>query len=131
MIHLVPIEFLLEICNPYECDPWGCGPITIDMVKDSLTGLMDYWDPDDDEQVWTAQDHADRIAYLVSIFHIDLCTWGPIQIDVGVPAAGYHNRAILDGHHRLAAAIYLGLEFVECEVQGQTSVVEEIGAVKL
>lgn len=46
--------------------------------------------------------HAERIAWLVLYPAED-----PIEIDVGVPILGYHIPwPVLDGNHRLAAAIF-------------------------
>ena len=53
---------------------------------------------------WTRQTHIDRIAYLAE----NPDEWEPIELT---------NRAdwpVYDGHHRLAAAVYLGIESVKC-----------------
>jgi hypothetical protein len=46
--------------------------------------------------------HAQRIAYLVRFKDST-----PLELDLGIPVLGYYPDSILvDGHHRLAAAIY-------------------------
>lgn len=111
-VHRLPIDFLTSITNPFLTDVWGCGSITVKMVAEA-TPNPEHYDPDDDSQLWSAAQHAGRVKYLASAA-ID-----PIDIDVGVPCLGYHNRRVLDGHHRLCAAVYLGHKTILCRVQGE------------
>lgn len=62
------------------------------------------------------EDHAGRIAYLVRNRASD-----PISIDVGCPALGYWGPKwmVVDGNHRLAAAIYRGDLTISALVDGQ------------
>ena len=59
-------------------------------------------------------DHAARIAYLVEQEALDA-----IEVDVGIPALRYFPRwMLLDGNHRLAAAIYAGRPLIMATVAG-------------
>jgi hypothetical protein len=118
-VFTIPIQFLTDIVNPFDVDVWGCGPVSIEMVSNAIPN-KDGWNPDDDNQIWTAEQHAGRIRFLAD------SNWNePISIDVGVPVVGYYKRTILDGHHRLCAAIYSKKTHVPCIVQGQLSVLGE------
>jgi len=68
------------------------------------------------------RDHAGRIAYLVLNEAAD-----PIEVDVGVPVLRYWpDWIVLDGNHRLAAAIYSGRSHIAAEVAGQLDYAEEL-----
>jgi hypothetical protein len=60
--------------------------------------------------------HASRIAYLVKNEARD-----PIEIDVGAPCLGYYDVTLVDGYHRLAAAIVGGKSQIEVNVAGELS----------
>ena len=54
--------------------------------------------------VWGRQQHVQRVAWLVVNGWDDA-----ISVDVGVPSLGYYVEwLVVDGNHRLAAAIYRG-----------------------
>lgn len=60
-------------------------------------------------------DHPARIAYLVLNPASE-----PIELDVGCPGLGFGGPSwpVLDGNHRLAAAIYREDEFISAQVSG-------------
>ncbi|WP_323601038.1 hypothetical protein [Pseudomonas putida] len=60
-------------------------------------------------------DHSARIAYLVLNPACD-----PIELDVGCPGLGLGGPSwpVLDGNHRLAAAIFREDEFISAQVSG-------------
>lgn len=60
--------------------------------------------------------HAMRIAYLV--LNYDKM---PIDLDVGIPEMGYFNIMILDGFHRIAAAIYRRDEYINADISGSVA----------
>lgn len=121
MNNLVKVQLVAEtVVNPFEVDPWGCGPITFEMIDDA-EWLAEPWDPDADDQIWTAEQHAGRIKYLADN------DWDtPISMDLGVPALGYGWRKVLDGHHRLAAAIYRKDLHILASVSGDLKELETI-----
>ena len=89
-----------DIC---EFDTWGTY-VAIEDVKDCINALNLQPVPFSGcmESVISAEyDHAARIAYLV--LNPDN---NPIEIDVGIPSIGYYDMNLVDGNHRLAAAIY-------------------------
>lgn len=120
MIIEVPTDYLLSITNPLEFDVWGCGPITLEMVADA-DHVEDQWNPDDDWQVWSAEEHAGRIHFLA-----DQEELVPIGLDVGVPCLGYDSQKVTDGHHRIVAAVYRGDLFISCEITGQVDYIDEL-----
>jgi hypothetical protein len=67
-------------------------------------------------------DHAGRIAYLVVHEAVDA-----IEVDVGIPVLNYRpNWMVLDGNHRLAAAIFAGREVIRADVAGQLDYATEL-----
>jgi len=111
------VDFVRSIVDPFEVDPWGSGLVTHQMMKES-NPIAEPWNPDDDDQLWNIEQQAGRIRWLVENEWKD-----PIYIDVGVPTLGYYLKTILDGHHRLGAAIYKGDSAILCFVDGQLDVI--------
>lgn len=69
---------------------------------------------------WNREDHAARIAYLVRFGWED-----PIWLDVGVPGMGPPVfNPVVDGHHRLAAAIIRGDEWIPANASGSLTVID-------
>lgn len=65
-------------------------------------------------RVFTPEDHAARIAYLVVHPSEE-----PIEVDFGIPALNcYVDWPITDGNHRLAAAIIRGDKSILADVAG-------------
>jgi hypothetical protein len=57
--------------------------------------------------------HARRIAWLMKN------GWdAPIDIDVGIPSMGFYPYILVDGHHRLCAAIMTGETVIKAQVSG-------------
>lgn len=69
---------------------------------------------------WTSVEHAARIAYLVVNK-----TYEPIDLDFGVPSIGNTCYPLLDGHHRFAAAIHRGDEWITAKCAGEVSEIEK------
>lgn len=121
------VEKLLEFGNPFDVNIWVESDITHQMVEEAI--LTHSLNPNpylsfglERGPDWSAQEHADRIAYLV------VNGWTePIIIDVGVPSLGvYVANPILDGNHRFAAAIFRGDETILVEASGSVSVLETL-----
>lgn len=112
------VDFVRSIADPFEIDPWGSGLVTRQMVEESNL-IAEPWSPDDRNQLWSVEQQAGRIGWFVENGWKD-----PIQIDVGVPVLGYCVQQVLDGHHRLGAAIHKGDNAILCFVDGQVDVIE-------
>lgn len=105
---LVPVARLQAHCDPFESCPWDGPAVTREAVRDALELGHLVSQPG-------TEDHAGRIAYLVLHEATD-----PIEVDVGVPVLQYTpDWMVLDGNHRLAAAIFAGREFIRADVAGQ------------
>lgn len=122
---LIPVQKLVDqIGDPFRTDKWKEGPITRDMVYTSLMiGTYDRaaWSYSSElspsdlpvEFRYTPEWHAQRIAYLI------VHGWNdPIEIDIGIPSLGYRCYPLLDGHHRVCAAVYREDEMIPANVSG-------------
>ena len=84
------------------------------LISPDIPKPMDgLWDISSREQ------HIQRIAWLVANYQEE----HPIEVDFGIP--GFCQMAITDGHHRLAAAIYLKLDYILVSASGSTKVIEK------
>jgi hypothetical protein len=118
---LLPVSALLD-WSPFDHYVWDITrPVTKDAVGKAIAENRFRPVPLDlnttlemDMESRTAY-HIERIAHLVQAGWED-----EIDVDVGVPALGYHPDWIVqDGNHRLAAAIYRGDESIAVSVAGQ------------
>lgn len=133
--HAVPLEKLLEYCNPFE----GCWieletPITQQEVLDCIAagkaelaetplwievslGKVDM----SVEQI--RQNHVAKIAYFAT-HDIEK----PIMIDVGIPNMGcFVEHMVDDGNHRLAGAIVKKSPTIAAWVSGSVEHAQELG----
>ena len=124
----VSVSKLREMADPFGCDVWSCGSILAkESVTDSLHSKRYKFSPYPgqvlhDCKPWSLQDHADRVAYLVVFGWCE-----PVQVDVGIPDIGFMPQwPIIDGNHRLAAAIFAGLEAIDAEVSGDCELISQI-----
>jgi hypothetical protein len=114
----VYVTSLTRLINPWES--WREGVVEPEKVTECiLKGLLEET-PYSEEINATLEYHARRIAYL-AVNH----TEDPIEIDVGIPALGAWPRNgefdLLDGHHRLAAALHQDLTKIKVTFEGQES----------
>ena len=110
----LPTESLLP-WSPFDHKCWlGLSePVTRKAVQAAIDSKCLCGTPWDVEH-WDSGVHVRRIAYLVTHGWTE-----PIEIDVGVPTLGCNiDWVILDGHHRLAAAIFRGDANVLVSVSG-------------
>lgn len=116
---LIPVQSIAKHWNPFEVSPWGVLVSKEDVLHALSTGrLIDYPGSDD---------HAGRIAYLVQNE-----TQDAIDIDVGCPSFGnFVDWAILDGNHRLAAAIYSEKAYIAADVAGELDHAEALFGVEI
>lgn len=103
----IPVRNIAKHCNPFRISPWGVKITHAEVAR--AIAVSQY------ESSPHTTRHTERIAYLVQHPSIDA-----IEIDVGVPVLGYHvSWMVLDGSHRLAAAIFRGDRDIEACVSGQ------------
>lgn len=112
---LVPVTRLQAVCDPFESCPWDGPGVTKEAVRMALESGRLVKEPG-------GADHAGRIAYLVVHEAVDA-----IEVDVGIPVLNYRpNWMVLDGNHRLAAAIFAGREVIRADVAGQLDYATEL-----
>jgi hypothetical protein len=122
---LIPVVRLLErITHPFSGRQWGCVPLTTCMIEACLLkGDYDRHDKSYSHEIlalyrpYTPEQRRDyhirRIAWLVKN------GWDkPVEIDVGIPSMNYWPYPLIDGHHRLCAAIYRGDLTIAASVSG-------------
>jgi hypothetical protein len=115
---LIPIDRILDQID----DPFGrwdmFNPVTQEMVLDavldgSYARAGESYSHGTGSGVQSATWHARRIAWLMKN------GWdAPIDIDVGIPSMGYYPYILVDGHHRLCAAIMTGEAVIKAQVSG-------------
>lgn len=116
----VPIRSLLH------CSYWLEGEDAITREEIQLAIDSGDFHPDPIAEEWyedgVRDKHIQRIAYLA------VHSWeDPIEIDVGIPVLSYWNdHIVIDGNHRLAAAIFRGDETIGACIAGQLDFAEEL-----
>jgi hypothetical protein len=115
---MIPVQKILDnIDDPFG--RWATGRVvTLKMVQEALSdgsyalaeeSYSHGKDYGDKSTLW----HARRIAWLVRN------GWdAPIDLDVGIPSMGYFPYILIDGHHRLCAAIVSGDSEIKAQVSG-------------
>ena len=121
----VSVPKLREMADPFSCDVWNCGSI---LTKDEVANSIRYRRykvepyPGQCGELWSHLDHASRVAYFVVFGWCE-----PIEVDVGVPYLGFMPQwPVSDGNHRLAAAIFTGLQVIDAEVSGDCELISQI-----
>lgn len=108
------VQRLLEFVG---ADPWSAG-FKMEMLDGSLSKRPASYGWFDD---WDARLHADRIRYLAESPEL----YNPIDVDN--ECHGNHILPIpvvVDGHHRLFAHAWLGLETIEAQYGGRLDVLD-------
>lgn len=113
--------------SPLGKNLWGCGVVTSDMVHAALEANR--LNPNCYSEAifnlsrrsWSPEDHAERIAYLI-VNESEV----PIHVDVGLENPTGIRHPIIDGNHRLSAAILRGDEVILAYVSGAERVIEEM-----
>jgi hypothetical protein len=118
--HDVALRKLSKICKPFETDIWSCGPVTESLVKEALQqksyNSRQYGSCED----WSANEHASRIAYLI-------CNGWTDSIDVDVGCFGFCPEwIVMDGNHRLAAAIFRKDKTIKCSLSGDVKLIKKL-----
>ncbi len=111
-------------------DPWGAG-VTEAGVKVALTTGKLQSTPVECRGIYAppeaASEHEARIAWFVKHGWNDR-----IQLDVGAPDLGCHiDWIVIDGNHRLAAAIYRGDQIIDCTIGGDLRYADELLATQI
>jgi hypothetical protein len=110
----VPVRQVLRLCDPRATLPWPCPAPSEGTLQRLLATVSEVDVPVAGDG--TAEAHVGRGLYLARR------GWGdPIELDVGVPCLGYAGPRwpLMDGNHRLWAAILRGDEAIEVDVAGQ------------
>jgi hypothetical protein len=123
---ILSIEKLETICNPFKISIWGTKyPVSYKEIEKAIkinytfpTPYSSFLDP----PRWSKNKHIGRIAYLV--LNPDLT---PIEIDLGIPTLGYSPEwVVVDGNHRLAAAIFRGDKTINATCSGEVDLIKEL-----
>ncbi len=122
---LVPLENIVAIANPMEDDVWGCGEITITDVlacHDNRLGRDSSGQTPNDSG--SKEYNVARIAWLMENYDWNNADEAePIQIEL---MEDEYWHPIIDGNHRVAAAMCLGVESITVEISGDIDYCEEI-----
>lgn len=113
----IPVAKLVALVDPFsDPSPWGFKVITQKEIKRAIeredyclihTALYSH-------TALSRIDHIRRVAYLTVNPAEDA-----VEIDVGVPTLGHHvDNPLVDGHHRLMAAIIRGDKTILASVSG-------------
>ena len=124
----IPLEALLEYCDPTLDDPWSCGRISKDDVLDCIEfGETISKMPDYDSELFDSYEYnVARIAHFLQSGWSELeDDTEPITVDIGL--AGYvPNYLIVDGNHRVAAAKLRGDKHIRVEIIGDMAKAEAV-----
>lgn len=126
---LLPVTRLAERYSPLSNPPWVITPIETSEVLAAIAAkrICSERYPDSlFEKDWPRDKHIARIAFLA------IYGWTePLDIDVGVPALGcFVDWPILDGNHRLCAAIVRGDSHITALVGGDLDLAFELFGVE-
>jgi len=116
----IPLSSLTKKCNPFVSACWHfVEPILEAEVADAIQNSL-LLSPE--KECENREQHIQRIAWFV------VNGWNDcISIDVGVPALGcYVDWPVVDGNHRLAAAIYREDVFITSYCSGDTTTLKQL-----
>lgn len=125
----VPLERLAALANPLLTPPWPTvehcfEPADLLALAEADEGLAQPYE----ERLaleWGPREHARRIAWFVR--H----GWSePLDIDVGVPGLWVPRWCVMDGNHRLAAALVSRRSHVAAQVSGSVEYAWELLGVR-
>lgn len=124
----IPLEALLEYCDPTLDNPWGCGKIdpvdVIDRIEfgDPISRMPDY----DDQLFRSYEYNVGRIAHFLQAGWADVeVDSEPVTVDIGL--LGYTPPyLIVDGNHRVAAAKLRGDSSIAVEIIGDVVKAEAV-----
>jgi hypothetical protein len=120
---LLPVIKLRKVANPFVTFPWDDGFLS----RKEVTKAIKHHKLESRPYSEAFVNHNERVAYLVVYPASD-----PISVDVGVPSLGFiPNWIILDGNHRLAAAIYRNDKTIAAMVSGEDDYAFDLFGVKI
>ncbi len=122
---LVSVSRLSEICNPFVEPPWkDVEALTVQCVLQAMQDEIRQPDSYSDgglSKSWTVDNHIARIAHLAASGWSD-----PIEVDVGVPFLNcWVDWPVIDGNHRLAAAMVRGDKYILSSIAGSCDYMRE------
>lgn len=109
---LLDVRKILE-----EWDPFAALNITRKQVDRAIA--KEQYEPEYEDEIRTTKYHTRRIAYFVKHGWDD-----PISVDVGCGHYGGHFE-IVDGNHRLCAAVIRGDACIKADTAGMVSIIKE------
>lgn len=121
----VPVSRLIALCNPVEAPPW---PDSKDLCSKRIMRLTELGEIPYTlhsgivDSSWAIEQHEKRIAFFVRSGWSD-----PIFIDVGIPELGLNIEwPVMDGNHRLAAAILRNDITILAEISGSIDLINQL-----
>lgn len=129
-MQILDLKKFVERCNPFRDTVWfevGETPITREEVTTAIEENRLREEPCPEFSYGfgpqgSRQAHVERVAYLAVHGWTDA-----IQIDLGVPSLGCHvDWPVIDGNHRLAAALFRGDSQIEAGFSGDVCLIEEL-----
>lgn len=125
----VLVRDVLKIAPIFKDVPWGVSVGAeqfFELVKAKVNAEelcevpFEEFQKDNASQVFWDEYHAARVAYFV------LHGWRePISIDVGIPGVCHVSWPVVDGNHRLYAAVFCQEQYIEAQLQGSVTALEE------
>jgi len=106
------VKRIAEVWDPFDCWNVVVTPEAARKAYESKKLNDQPFDPV--KSRWSADDHAQRIAWFMNI---DSSKWDPIIVESGLPSYDV-DFEVMDGNHRLAAAILLKLDRVRASLSG-------------
>lgn len=119
----ISLDRLREHFCPVDTPPWDCsGEVTLDLVRECFENEVFVKHPVGGDEGQEARTHAGRIAWLAKTGWTDT-----IELDVGIPGiTPIGTWPVLDGNHRLYAAIFREDLSIEASVSGSIDFAEEL-----
>lgn len=110
----ISLAMLIANANPFEIDVWGVGPLSRDEVAAAIAARKFVRTPN---HTATRLAHTRRVAYLATHPH----SWAPISVECG--PSGFE---VVDGYHRIAAAIFSARQTIAADLSGFESVIRRL-----
>jgi hypothetical protein len=124
-VDCLSVQKLLDFCNPFSGICWDIKEISFSDVEKAIANSKSESAPfssGKSSKIWSRNKHIERIAYLVVNYNNE-----PINIDVGIPSLGYGIEwPVIDGNHRLAAAIFRGEKSIAAYCSGELDLIQQL-----
>lgn len=114
--HLLKVKKIKKLCDPYNDKVLGYRVLKKKMVTSALESSQ--FEVDAVPPSVNILRHAKRVAYFVANGYDK-----PIVINTGIE---FVKPVVSDGVHKLAAAIYIGREYIDCIVCGPVDSLDQL-----